>query len=258
MATWQRVPSSLTRRILRTASFAVAFHGAAIGQRSQQFTAESLGRVIAVAHNISDVFAKAQVSGAVEYNGKCGPGFFVPDLPPIHEPQKPYSQNPVETLSSMFSVDRGMMVSQGRNRIIRVVEAGVQTDILQVRIRHLSFNRTANPNEALGVALNAPEVQSFLQTHRIGQPASRYGPYGPGLLPTQGPSTSPWTGLPTISGELNNVTLADALDNVVKAFPGFWLYQDCENFEGQRVVYFGFFPFPGTIWGWTDRDTLVN
>jgi len=65
-------------------------------------------------------------------------------------------------------------------------------------------------------------------------------------------------GVRSISGELNNVTLADALDYVLKTFPGFWLYQDCESLDGQRLVYFGLFPLPGRMWNWVNGHTLVK
>jgi hypothetical protein len=241
------------KRALVAALLALVFDVAAIGQQPRPFSEERFGEGLRTAHFISDVLARAQASGSIEYNGKCGPGFLVPDLPPIHEPQGPYSQNPVDTFRSVSSVDRGMTVSQERNGIIRIVEAGVQTDILQVAISHLSFNRTTNPDEAFSIVLSAPEVQSFIQTHGIGR---LFNSYHPASLTSQGLSASPRTGLPSISGELNNVTLADALDYVLKTFPGFWLYQNCESFEGQRIVYFGLFPVPGRMWMW-DVQTLV-
>lgn len=68
----------------------------------------------------------------------------------------------------------------------------------------------------------------------------------------------PNPGVRSISGELNDVTLADALDYVLKTFPGFWLYQDCETQDQQRVVYFGLFPVPGRMWSWEKGSTFVK
>jgi hypothetical protein len=209
---------------------------------------------------ILDVLAKAHVSASLEYDGKCGPGFLVPDLPQVREPQEPYSQNPVDNLRSIFSVGRGIVVvSQKGNGAIPVVEVGVQTDILDVRIRHLSFEEISDREEAFGVVLGAPEVQSFLQSHGIGQPFSIFTPplyLLPGL--NNGPNRSPAPGVRSISGQLNDVTLADALDYVLKTFPGFWVYQNCQSPDGQRLVYFGLFPQPGRIWTWTNGETLVK
>jgi hypothetical protein len=203
---------------------------------------------------VSNVLASARVSASLEYNGKCGPDVPVPDFPRAREPLKPYAQNPVNTFRSMFLVDGRIVVSQKSNGTIRIIEAGVQTDILDVRIGHLSFQKISDPEEALGMVLGAPEVQSFIRARGIGQPVDMYTTplY---LLP--GINRSP-AGMRSISGELNNVTLAEALDYILKTFPGFLLYQNCQSPDGQRLVYFALFPAPGRIWVWENGQTLVK
>jgi len=235
------------------ASLALLFDIAAAGQQQQRVT-ESLDDV----RLILNVLASARVSGSLEYNGKCGPDVLVPDLPRVREPQKPYAQNPANTLRSMFSVDGRMAVSQERNGIVRVIEAGLQTDILEIRISHLSFDRISDPEQALSIVLGAPEVRSFIEAHGIGQPFNEYAAplyLLPGL--SKSPVSGARSGVRSISGELNDVTVADSLDYVLKTFPGFWLYQNCQSPDGQRVVHFDLFPVPGRIWTWGDQ-TLVN
>ena len=51
----------------------------------------------------------------------------------------------------------------------------------------------------------------------------------------------PWLTLPHIFGNLNDVTLAQALDYVLKTFPGFWAYENCQREDGTRVVFFEIF-----------------
>jgi len=240
----QRFTALLTRRILSMAAFPVFFCGAGFGQQQQPSLDSSFAAGMAETHVLSDVLAKAGISGSLEYNGRCSPPVLVPDLPPVRQLQKPYSTSPANTLRSMFSVDGRMVVSQESSGIIRVVEAGVQTDILQIRIRHLSFSGMIDSDEAMSKVLGAQEVQSFMLAHGIGQPHPRFG----GLLP----------GARSMSGELNDVTVQDALDYILKVFPGFWLYQDCERLDGQRIVYFGLFPMPGRIWSWTEESTFVK
>jgi len=41
--------------------------------------------------------------------------------------------------------------------------------------------------------------------------------------------TSPSPGMSHISGDLNNVTVRQALDHVLKTFPGFWVYENCTD-----------------------------
>jgi hypothetical protein len=35
------------------------------------------------------------------------------------------------------------------------------------------------------------------------------------------------TSKPSVSGELNDVTVAQALDYIEQTFPGFWMYENC-------------------------------
>jgi hypothetical protein len=240
------------KRVLATASLALLFDVAAVGQQPQPVIIR-----FDTAQSVLNVLATARVSGSIQYRGKCGPnGALVPDLPPIRWLQKPYPPNPVDTLSIMFSIDRGIVVSQESSGIIRVVETGVQTDILGVRIDHLSFDGISDPDEALDIILGAPEVQSFVRAHGIGQPYDIHSPAHPYKLPGV-KHIPPRPGVRSISGELNDVTLADALDYVLKTFPGFWIYQDCETPDQQRVVHFGLFPAPGRVWTW-DGTTLAR
>jgi hypothetical protein len=41
-------------------------------------------------------------------------------------------------------------------------------------------------------------------------------------------------------GELDDVTVSQALDYVRRTFPGFWIYENCISPEGERSVYFNF------------------
>lgn len=261
----------VVKRILVIASLALLFEAASVGQQPMRPMKERFSEKERAATLISNVLAKAGVSGSLEYNGECGEGSIVPDLPPIREPQKPYGQNPTETLRSMFSPDGRRVVSQGSNNtirviemvvsqeadgMIRIIEAGVQTDILQVRIKQLSFKWITDPEEALHVVLSAPEVQSFIKTHGIGQPVPLFG-VSLYELPGRTTNAVPMPGVPYVSGELSDITLADALDYLLKTFPGFWLYQDC-SLEGRRIVYFSLFPAAGKMWGWGNGETWVK
>jgi hypothetical protein len=242
-------------KALAIASLALVFDVAAIGQQPQRFSEERFREGIHTAQLILNVLATARVSGSLEFNGKCGPDVLVPDLPPVRQPRKPHAASPVNALRSMFSVEGRMVVSQESNGTIRVVEVGVQTDILHVKVSHLSFKGISDPDQALNLVLGAQEVQSFIQTHDIEQP---FNIFTPPIYTLPGVNASPNPGVPSISSELDDVTVADALDYILKTFPGFWLYQDCESFGGQRVVYFGLFPLPGRMWMGGNGHTFLK
>jgi len=43
-----------------------------------------------------------------------------------------------------------------------------------------------------------------------------------------------------VPGELNDVTVEQALDHVLQTFPGFWFYQNCHDPQGRRKISVGF------------------
>jgi hypothetical protein len=53
-----------------------------------------------------------------------------------------------------------------------------------------------------------------------------------------------FSGKPTVYGKLEDVTVSQALDHVLRTFPGFWLYENCANKDGERTVYFSFVESP--------------
>jgi hypothetical protein len=218
--------------------------------------------------SITEVLLDLRISGSIELNGRCGPGVRIPDLPPLGQPQKPYGDNVVGTLQSLFSSEARLYVYQDHEGFYRVVEPGVTTDILGVRISRLRFDSIRFPQEALDLVLYAPEVQAFMHDHLIGQPYSTIyigpPPYdmprptaagrafaGPRLT-ANAPSDAP-----SVSGYLENAAVSDALDHIASTLHGLWLYQNCKSPDGQRLVYFTLYPMPGRGWVW-DGQTAVR
>jgi hypothetical protein len=133
-----------------------------------------------------------------------------------------------------------MKVTQDPNRMIRMTEEGVPTDILEVRIHHLSFDVPSSesssfgpayrgPNMAWRTILATPEVRAFRKAHNIGPDAFE--------LPENGSDSS----LPIVSGELEDVTVSQALDYILKTAPGYWVYENCITEDGRREVFFWFY-----------------
>jgi len=139
-------------------------------------------------------------------------------------------------LQDMFSGDSAMVVAQDANGLIRMVEKDVPTDILGVEIHHIVFDAAHapfpklfhGPNMALMTILSSPDVLSFEKEHNI----------SPADFRLEG---SMGQDLPALSGELNEVTLSQALDYVLKAFPGYWVYENCTTNDGRRAVHFRFY-----------------
>jgi hypothetical protein len=222
-------------RIL-SCGFIMGVLGASLAQESQ--IAASQGAPL---RPILDVFDKTKRSGSLEFTGRCVAGH-VPDLPHFRLPVT-FKDTATETLREMLPNDRGMTVTQDSSGIIRMIESGVEYDMLNVRIQHISFGDLGtnkqgsayNPNDALDAILNAPEVTEFMKAHDIQRPGSGAGVHG-NQIGTWPPEQ------PHISGSLDNVTVSEALDQVLMTFPGMWVYEDCPKGENsKREVYFGFF-----------------
>jgi hypothetical protein len=171
-------------------------------------------------------------SGSLDYWGFCDPNKDWPDFP---EPRSVSNRkgSALDLLQWMFADDTKMQVTQERDGKIRMVEADVPPDFLQVKIHHISFSMpytngaiAHSGSMAVYALLNAPEVVAFMK-QTIGRDVEWRMP---GALALKGPSVP----------ELNDVTVEQALNEVLQIFPGFWFYQNCHNPQGRREISVGF------------------
>ncbi|HLZ39832.1 MAG TPA: hypothetical protein VKQ11_02660 [Candidatus Sulfotelmatobacter sp.] len=182
-------------------------------------------------HRILD---SARVPGSLAYSS-CGFRKRVPDdLPPmrvLHD----YSGPPREVLQKVFAADPRMRVRTEKGGVIRMMETDVPTDLLNFKIRHLSFfpsgaaesDAVHGPQMAVFAIMENPEVKAFKKANNIGPFGDRF------MLPG-----NCCGGGRVIHGELDDVTVSQALDYVLQTFPGFWVYENCVSKEGERFVYF--------------------
>ncbi len=183
---------------------------------------------------IKNVLNRAQVSGSLAYWGRCGSHTWRPDFPKIRL-LSDYSGGPREVLQELFADDPNMQVTQEPQGMIRMVETDVPSDLLNIKIRHISFrvhgpaNTLNGPNSALEFILSTPEVKAFNKEKNLGLPSD--------VFTAPGDSGSGRRAY----GELDNVTVSQALDYILQIFPGFWVYENCPSEEGGRTVFLGFF-----------------
>ena len=186
-----------------------------------------------------EVLQRGNVSGSLDLSGPCDLGNF-PDFPSLRMPR---SGTALGTVREMLAGDQDLQVTQGSDSIIRIKQLGVPSDFLDVRIKHIRFQVNAangqheiyDQNTALELILQAPEVVLFMKNHHV---AWRYeGRAATGSIGGTWPST-----LPHISGSLSDVTVSEALDWILRTFPGLWLYENCPaHQENQRTVYLRFY-----------------
>ncbi len=91
------------------------------------------------------------------------------------------------------------------------------------------------PYSMMDIILGSDEVRKFRKEHNIG-PARDWLPYIPGERAWSGPV---YKSRP--SSELNDVTLAQALDYLTETYRGFWLFESCREAEGRQIAHFNFY-----------------
>jgi len=191
----------------------------------------------AAAPIVMGILSRAHASASLEYWGRCDST--LPDFPVVRTPSGGAS-SAVDALREVFADDPNMEVTQEPGGKIRMVEADVPQDLLNVRISHISFKVNYEdtdalyvPRDALRAIMLAPEIETYMKAHDIGPPSD--------FESITGGRSEPSPKLPHISGNLDNVTLSEALDRVLQTFPGLWIYENCPSKKRTRAVFFMFF-----------------
>jgi hypothetical protein len=195
---------------------------------------------------ILEALDKAGLSGSFVFSGHCDLSACTPhaDFPPFRALTG--LQGPtIQVLREVLADAPATQVTQDAGGTVRMNETGVQTDLLNVKISHIPFEGyrqgVHTANDALRIILQTPEVLAFMKTHAIRGP---FGPFdncsGSGeVVPGHAGAWPPES--PHISGSLDNVTLSEALDYVLKTFPGIWIYESCPpGGKKNRVFYLRF------------------
>ncbi len=116
---------------------------------------------------IMSVLRKANVSGSLEYWGRCDAGKALPDYPKL-KPPRDSAGGPLEALSEMFADDPMMLITQQADGTIRMVETDVPRDLLDVSISRISFDGGVKKTRTLpeGPEKSEPRVGAQLSQHR--------------------------------------------------------------------------------------------
>jgi hypothetical protein len=199
-----------------------------------------------------EVLKNAGVSGSLEFSGTCdsfGPQNFL-ELPRLATPPA-VTDSPLQTVRGMFASNPSVQVSQDSDGTIRIIEDDVPTDILAVKIAEVSFGigRPAqepiyDANAALAQVFVAPEVQRFMRDHDIESLGfTLVGAISPSAYPPSAPHTS--------AAPLHDVTFSQALDYILRSFPGIWYYRNCPaTAKRQRMIAMGFYHLQKAAGGW--------
>lgn len=144
------------------------------------------------------------LNGSLEYWGRCN---YSPDFPTVHAPKKALGPA-LRSLRAVFADDPQMQITKDESGIVRMVESDVPHDILNVEIKHISFVlELGSPERDIQAILSAEEVRGFMKANAL-SPILEQIPPPIGLMALGPPRL----------GELNNITVSKALDEVARAF----------------------------------------
>lgn len=187
----------------------------------------------------SSAWKDLKLSGSLIYRGSCEPKGIAARFPlRVHATS---TRSSLEALREMFADDPKMQVTQEPNGMIRMLESDVSRDVLNIKIQRIDFDmgdRLADgnilwslysSNRLLWPILESPEVKTFMQTHNIHPPGWKPGIF----LQVNGPG---YSDVQHVSGRVENVTVAQALDRVVQSFPGLWAYRECAVGPGSDQI----------------------
>jgi hypothetical protein len=181
---------------------------------------------------------QAGVHGSLELSGSCDGQTWFPHF------RVPVSKggSPLQVVRETFADDPEMQVTQDSDGMVRMVEKGVPTDFLSVRINHISFDSqgfwcTTRTGFAICCVGGARSL-GFRENASYQFATFQGGGRG------NGPPAADAKHL--LTGSINDITLAQALDNNANTFHGIWVYKDCADAPGkQRFVSVTFLRNPG-------------
>ncbi len=176
---------------------------------------------------------RAHVSGSMIVSGHCSNAGG--DFPHLSVPSETTAQSPLDIARETLADDPAIRVSKDLDGNIRMVESGVPTGLLHIKIKHISFEGGAfsASDAARRFILRAPEVLAFMQAHDIDTLT------GGMIIGSNAPLSME---LPHLSGSMDNVTVSEAMDMVLKTFPGIWAYESCPHANGKgQFIHFLFF-----------------
>jgi hypothetical protein len=191
-------------------------------------------KIVAPLWPLFESLRQANVSGSLEFSGNCGTGTSA-DWPRWRILSSS-SGTPLQVARETFADDPSIQVMQDADGTVRMIQKGVPTDLLNLRISEIPHFLAYDANAARQTILWAREVEAFRLAHHIPMPS------GSAIMGGAGTPVDP----PQSFDAMHDVTVSQAMDRVLKTFPGIWIYSDCRQPDGKsRFVWFWFFSSRG-------------
>jgi hypothetical protein len=172
-------------------------------------------------------------SARLDFQGPCeAPNSDVISFPPVKVNSPRDAGSSLSKVQEMLRDNRDISVKEDEFGIIRIKVAGVSGAILQTRIAQLTLDDDGqyDPNAAIRAILNAKDLQSAM-----GQLHVRFAVSATGL------ENIPSKGAPHLEQSWKSLTVDQALDRVLRTFPGLVEYKECVRPNGDRLFNIRFY-----------------
>jgi hypothetical protein len=172
-------------------------------------------------------------SARLDLHGTCDiSNSDVISVSPINFDSPRDAKNGLLRVKEILRGDRDITVNEDQYGIIRINGAGISDEILKTKIVRLTLNRDEqyDPEEAIRAILSANEVQIAMRNLNTRR-----------ALTSLGLEIIPSKGLPHLKSPLENLTVDDALDRVLRKFPGLIEYTECSRPNGKHLFNFTFY-----------------
>jgi hypothetical protein len=198
---------------------------------AQDFRPWTKGAPTSVEYFVVEMFALAHSSGSLTLSGTCAEDMNGDDVVPnelAYSPPGPF-HNLGEAMTALSELDPHMSWFRDSGSLMRVSDDRVPDDVLSIRLKRVHFTGAAWGNDSIQDVLSAPEVRAYFKDKHIQL----------GSMPLNGRPMST-KDLPRLSGDLRDVTVAEALDHVMRFFDGLWIYSECSAGPVRRVMVSGY------------------
>jgi hypothetical protein len=176
---------------------------------------------------VASAFLRTKTSGSLILAGKCDQTFegHVVSTEPIFAPSPDSFALIDSALNALSRVAPQLVWQKQTNGLIRVRDNRVEASLLTLRLRKIELKNMVDLNDAINKLLENRELRVYLHQKHVELATVYNESFVSNQITSGALSTSPDT--KRLSRTLTNVTLADALDYIVRIFPGIWTYSEC-------------------------------
>jgi hypothetical protein len=161
----------------------------------------------------------------VRLHGSCASGAVPIDIPSITWQDPVRARDAAVAIRDALRANEQLSVARVSRHVIVVKDAGVRNEVLDTRIRTLELNSESwSPTMIVMIAIRSQEVQETMRQKGIKTPISNGGLAG-GVRGLHMPR------------RIENATLGEVFNAVLRKFGGIVLYDDCSSPDGKALLY---------------------